>query len=500
MYSIIFLAAASFLVCYLLTPVVQQWSVARGLVDLPDDHRKFHVRPTPYTGGIVIGLAFLIPVFVMLVWRVDPVDTVALSQRLPRLLAVVMIFVLGLADDRHDVGPWTKLAVQTCAAVLAYTAGIRVDGAAGWTAPGWMVLPLTVLWLLACTNAFNLIDGLDGVATGAALFAALTTMAAALLNENAMLARVTAPLVGSLVAFLRYNFNPASIFLGNCGSLTIGFLLGCLGAVWSQKSATLLGMTAPLMVLSVPLLDTTIAVVRRFLRGQAILRSDRGHIHHRLLARGLTPRQVALTVYGFCGVGAAFSLLMSVPQERFSGLLLVSFAAAVWIGVRLVGYVEVDTALNLIASGSFRHVLKGRLYAAGVEERFREVCDPDACWAIVREIGREFGCARVELVCCGRSYIDGDHSPEAATLSSIIIPVGIGGQVTFRGLPEQSVGKAVALSAVMEILPRMFAEKRETLSSRTGPQPSPIVSIAVARQHHIHQPTAGLGHPLRASR
>src|SRR3954464_14437999 len=132
-------------------------------------------------------------------------------------------------------------------------------------------------------------------------------MAAALLQDNTELAMATAPLVGAPSLFLRYNFNPASIFLGDCGSLTIGFLLGCFAALWSQKSATLLGMTAPLMALAVPLLDTGASVVRRFIRHQPIFSADRNHLHHRLLDRGFSPRKVALVMYGVCGVAAAFS-------------------------------------------------------------------------------------------------------------------------------------------------------------------------------------------------
>ena len=168
------------------------------------------------------------------------------------------------------------------------------------------------------------------------------------------LALATAPLVGALLAFLRYNFNPASIFLGDCGSLTIGFLLGCFGAIWSQKSATLLGMTAPLMALAVPLLDTGIAVVRRFLRRQPIFSPDRNHLHHRLLDRGFSTRQVALMLYGVCGVAAAFSLLMTWPHNHFTVCCWWRFCLAVWLGLRLAGYVEFDTARHLVLTGAFR--------------------------------------------------------------------------------------------------------------------------------------------------
>ena len=499
MYSILFLVVASFLSCYALTPLVSSWSRKKGLVDRPDDQRKLHSEPTPHTGGIAIGLAYVIPVGILLVSPLNAADTVNLPLALHLLPAALLVLVLGLVDDVRDVRPWKKLAVQAVAASLAYFAGVRVDGLAGWAAPSWMVLPLTVFWLLACTNAFNLIDGVDGVATGVGLFAAFTTLAAALMQKNAALALATAPLVGALLAFLRYNFNPASIFLGDSGSLTIGFLLGCFGALWSQKSATLLGMTAPLIVLSVPLLDTAIAIARRYLRRQEILRSDRGHIHHRLLARGLTPRQVALAVYAFCGVAAAFSLLMSTTADRFQGLLLVSFAGAVWMGIRLVGYVEFDAAFSLIVNGSFRHVLNGRLYAAAVEERFRKASGPDQQWDIVRDISRECGCVRVQMLLRGKTYEQQNVADAPALRSSLQIPIEGGGQVVFLCPAQLSVRRAVAMSALMDILPRALAPKYvasglqtrrpESNDLATGLPPS-LEYVASGLQTRRPEPTA----------
>src|SRR6185436_13025698 len=142
-------------------------------------------------------------------------------------------------------------------------------------------LPLTILWLLVCTNAFNLIDGMDGLATGAGLFATLTILLAGMLEGNHALVLAAVPLGGALLGFLRYNFNPASAFLGDSGSLLLGFLLGCFGVIWSFKTATVFGMIAPLMAMSVPILDATLAVARRFLRGRPIFGADRGHVHHR---------------------------------------------------------------------------------------------------------------------------------------------------------------------------------------------------------------------------
>src|SRR5262249_50739772 len=236
----------------------------------------------------------------LMVSRLNGADEVKLPLVISLLPAAGVMFATGLVDDLIGLKAWQKLLVQICAATLAYLAGVRVVGVAGYVAPLWLSLPITTLWLVACANAFNLIDGVDGVATGVALFATITTLLAALLQSNTPLALATAPLAGALFAFLRYNFNPASIFLGDCGSLTIGFVLGCFGVIWSQKSATLLGMTAPLMALSLPLLDAAASVARRYLRRQRIFTPDRNHVHHRLLERGFSPRKVALILYGVC--------------------------------------------------------------------------------------------------------------------------------------------------------------------------------------------------------
>ena len=182
--------------------------------------------------------------------------------------------IIGILDDLIGIEPWHKLIGQIIAGGLAYWAGIHVQGFGGYNLGPWWSIPLTILWLVGCTNAINLIDGIDGLATGVALFATCTTLIAALLQHNLALALAVVPLAGCLLGFLRYNFNPATIFLGDSGSLFIGFLLGYFSVLWSQKAATMLGMTAPLIALSVPLLDTGLAIFRRFLRRQPIFGAD----------------------------------------------------------------------------------------------------------------------------------------------------------------------------------------------------------------------------------
>jgi UDP-GlcNAc:undecaprenyl-phosphate GlcNAc-1-phosphate transferase len=472
-YSILFLAGTSFICCLILTPLVRRWSCRQGLVDRPDGGRRLHACPTPRLGGIPIGIAYLAALGILLLTPLRGAHSVNLLVVIHLLPAAGVVFATGLLDDLVGLNPWEKLLGQVSAACLAYWGGVEVLVVAGFAAHGWWSLPVTVLWLVACANAFNLIDGVDGLAAGVGLFAAFTTLAAALLQQNAALALATAPLVGALLAFLRYNFNPASIFLGDCGSLTIGFLLGCFAAIWSQKSATLLGMTAPLMALSVPLLDTGISVVRRFLRHQPIFRPDRNHVHHRLLDRGFSPRRVALVLYAVCGLAAAFSLLQTVPHNRFDGLLLVVFCAAAWVGVQLAGYVEFDAARRLVLTGTFRHILNARLFVNGFQRKVAAAVTGDDYWEIIREVGREFGCAQVRMALTGTVYEERDKTREPQRCCTIRIPLSDGGYVNFKYPIESSVRHAVAIGSIVEILQRSLAVRKL--------EPQPASELEAAR-------------------
>jgi UDP-GlcNAc:undecaprenyl-phosphate GlcNAc-1-phosphate transferase len=251
------------------------------------------------------------------------------------------------------------------------------------------------LWLIVCSNAFNLIDGIDGLATGVALFATLTTLVSALIAGQYPLALVTALLLGALAGFLPYNFTPATIFLGDCGSLSIGFALGCFAVIWSDKSATLLGMTAPIIAMAIPLLDTVLAVFRRLLRGQPIFAADLGHIHHRLLARGFTTRRIAWLFYASAGLLAGLSVLMNSPQLR--GFVIVAFCAFVWFVVRYLRYEEFDVARRRIGGGLFRSMLNVNVYVIRLEQAVQAANTVDECWQALVDTSRAVGLNAVTL-------------------------------------------------------------------------------------------------------
>ena len=398
-YHLLFLGLSSLVLSLILTPVCRNLFLRWNVVDRPDRIRKFHQGDIPRVGGIPILLSYGGAFLLLLLFLGDDRELLSVHNSLlwQVLPAAGIVFLTGLIDDLVGLRPWQKLLGQAIGAGWAYWTGIRVTGITGFETADFWTLPLTMLWLVGCTNAFNLIDGVDGLASGVGLFAACTTLLAALLQGNVGLAIAIIPLVGCLLGFLRYNFNPASIFLGDCGSLGVGFLLGCYGVIWSQKSATLLGMVAPMMALALPLLDTGLSIVRRFLRNEPIFGADRGHIHHRLLARGLKPRTVALVLYAVCGVAAVLSLLQSVLYNNVGGFIIVLFCGTAWIGVQNLGYIEFGVAREMLTGGSFRRTLQEEIRMRHLRAELGAAADVDEFWRILCAAARESEFLYVEL-------------------------------------------------------------------------------------------------------
>jgi UDP-GlcNAc:undecaprenyl-phosphate GlcNAc-1-phosphate transferase len=405
MYSIILLGCISFLVTLAATPFIRKQLLRWGVVDYPDGNRKIHSHAIPRAGGLAMAIAYPLALGVFLLVPIPEATLVRkhLAFAAQLLPAAGIVFLTGLLDDIVSLRPGQKLVGQIAAAVLAYAAGVRMLGFSDVFFGSGVSLLLTVAWLVVCTNAFNLIDGLDGLTAGAGFVAAITVLMAALLQGNTSLAVATVPLAGSLLGLLAYNSNPASIFMGDCGSLTIGFLLGCFGIIWSQKSATMLGMAAPMIALGLPLLDMALAVVRRFLRLRPISAGDRAHIHHRLLDRGLTPKRATLLLYGASGVAAALSLLASMTKGRFAGLVVLVFCACVWWAIHHLKYVEFEVARRVLFQ-RFRRVLESELTVVSFEERIAAANTLDEAWDVIVKAAEEFGFAQVRMAIATSRY------------------------------------------------------------------------------------------------
>lgn len=425
MISIVALTLVSALLALLLTPPWRCLCRHCGIMDAPDDIRRLHPAPVPRAGGVPVLAAYLGSLALLAASPLPPSTLVreALPVAAIILPGAALVFAAGLADDIRGLKPWQKLVLQAAASSLVYRNGVHIASVAGVAVPQWLTFPLTLFWLTWCSNAFNLIDGMDGLAAGAGLFATLTILLGALLHGNMTLMLVAAPLAGALAGFLPYNFNPASIFLGDSGSLTVGFLLGCYAVLWSQKGPAALGMTAPLMALGLPLLETLLTVARRFLAGKPIFAADRSHMHHRLLSRGLTPRRAVFMLYGACCAAATFSLLSSLARRELKGLIVVLFCTTAWFGIRYLRYDEFGEAVRVLIGGAFRHMLAGQLTLRRFRNDLSSAASVEDCFRILCRASREFGFQRAELQFQGARYDDPFDGDEGAKYRQITIPL-----------------------------------------------------------------------------
>lgn len=406
MHALFAFGALAFVLCLILTPLCRNLFLRYNIVDRPDELRKFHLKPIPRIGGIPIVLSYAGALGILLCLAPSGAKIYVQHSKLilELLPAAAIIFLTGLLDDIITLKPWQKLSGQLLAATLAVSLGARISLGGPHPTSLWITVPLSLMWLIGCTNAVNLIDGLDGLATGVGLFATLTTLTVAIIQGNMGLAMATVPLAGCLLAFLRYNFSPASVFLGDSGSLTIGFMLGCFSLIWSQHTGTLLGMAAPLMALALPLIDVGLSIGRRMLRNKPIFQGDRGHIHHMVLARGFKPRDAALILYGVSALAAFLALLQSFTNYQFRGLILLVFCALVWTGVNYLGYVELSAARRTLTHRSVLRVLKEEIYIQELTTALTAVKSVEECWNVVRGACHDLSFASVQMLLHDQSY------------------------------------------------------------------------------------------------
>jgi UDP-GlcNAc:undecaprenyl-phosphate/decaprenyl-phosphate GlcNAc-1-phosphate transferase len=347
--TVIFLATffLSLLFAFVLTRSVRDFATAHGWVAPPTEERQIHSIPLPRLGGVAIFISFSLSVAIALAMaRHNPRWASTFSSRtlLTILLPAALVFLLGVCDDIRGVGPYFKFSVQAVAAAMLFVGGLRIVDIpvlfGHHVLPWFAGLPLTILWVLAITNAFNLIDGLDGLAAGSALFSTLVAFVVALLNGPSLVTVMTIALAGAILGFLRYNFNPATIFLGDSGSLFIGFLLSALALQGAQKAPTIVAVAIPVVSFGLPILETALSVLRRLISGRPVFTADREHIHHKLMQHGLTHRQVVILLYGVSAIFAMLSLFLLWPTGSSLGLVLAVLGIGIWIGVQHLGYLE----------------------------------------------------------------------------------------------------------------------------------------------------------------
>jgi len=356
-YPALFLFAFSLSLAF--SPLVRRFAFAIGAVDLPGE-RKIHSVPIPRIGGLVI--AFSIALTLLAAWTFGNMMpsgfAVGLTSWWPLLIGATIVFLGGVCDDIRPLPAWGKFFVQAIAAAIAIALGVRIDHVSFLGSDSMNVaalaIPLTFLWIVGITNAFNLIDGLDGLAVGLGSIAAGTCAILFFVRGDAQDALLLVIVLGALLGFLPHNFNPARMYLGDSGSMLIGYILAVTAIIGTQKTATAVAVFVPLLVLGLPILDTLFSMVRRFSGHQRkyetdwfqairrMFKADQAHFHHRLMALGLSHRNAVLTLYTVAIGLSVFALLSVISEYRNAGIVILTVILATAIGIGKLEYREVD--------------------------------------------------------------------------------------------------------------------------------------------------------------
>jgi UDP-GlcNAc:undecaprenyl-phosphate GlcNAc-1-phosphate transferase len=396
---IAFLLAA--LAAVVLTPLVRDLAKARGLLDHALGSRKAHGRPVPRLGGVAIVAAFYAPLAALLFvdsevghrfWAQD-------ARAVGLFVGGLAIAALGVYDDLWGANAKLKFLVQFAVAGGLYAAGFRIDQIAnpfGADVPlGLLGLPFTLLWVVGVVNAMNLIDGLDGLAGGVGLVAVVTTFGIAVLRGEPLMILFTAALAGALLGFLFYNFNPASIFMGDSGSMFLGFVLATTAIQTNQKSATAVAILVPIVALGVPIADTLFAVVRRAARGAPLFQADRGHIHHRLLTAGFTHRQAVVALYAASALLGALALVLTLANSVETALALGALSVVAFVALRRLGLADPEAFSRLLEER--RRNLSMQAGVRRAAAAMRQAASADELWAALREGAGALGASAMAL-------------------------------------------------------------------------------------------------------
>ena len=341
--SVAYLYAACFLLAvgaaYFATPLIVRLTTHLKIIDQLGEERRVHENPTPRMGGVAVFFGFAVALFTMVgialnhVHGFFPVDAhetlreqlddrVASAHDLVGLIfGSMLILIVGMWDDIMGMRPRNKFIAQIGVALISMIYGFHIEFVARPFShdvhdliffPWWLSYPLTLLWYVGMMNAINFIDGLDGLLSGFTAISGIFLFAIAVTHGNPVVGLVVLSLAGASLGFLRYNFNPAKIFLGDSGSLFIGYVFATASIIGTSKTAIAIGLIAPLVVLALPILDTAAAIVRRAASGRRITEADRGHFHHQLIFRyGLNVRQAVLLIYAVCFILGAAALMLS---------------------------------------------------------------------------------------------------------------------------------------------------------------------------------------------
>lgn len=337
MENLYLIAILSAIISFVSTPLVRKLAGIFRVVDIPKDSRRIHKKPIPKLGGLAIYIAFVSMVFL----KKGPIT----QPELGIIIGSLIIVIGGVIDDKYNIKPWQKLVFQIAAACVLIIFKIMIlvitnpisDVDLYISITGFIAIPLTMFWVIGVTNAFNLIDGLDGLSAGLAFIACITMTVVAFLSGRADTEVITLTIIlgGAILGFLPYNFNPASIFMGDTGAQLLGFLLAAIAMKGAIKSASAIVLAVPILALGLPIYDTVFAIIRRKVNGKSIAEADRGHLHHRLLDMGLTQRQAVIIMYLISGIlGLIAVIVMQLTNRRAYIVLTIVIIAIAFLAWR----------------------------------------------------------------------------------------------------------------------------------------------------------------------
>ena len=322
-------------ISFLATPVVKTFAYKVGAIDVPKDARRMHKVPIPRLGGLAIFIGFMVSILLFV--KITP-------EMKSILLGAAIIVVLGVVDDIMALPAMLKFVVQIIAAAIPATHGVVIQAFSNpnifsknlyWVL-GWLSIPVTILWIVAITNAVNLIDGLDGLANGVSAISATTMLVIALLASEGQVAIVLAALVGACVGFMPYNMNPAKMFMGDTGATFLGYILDTMYIQGLFKYYAVISFVVPFLILGLPIFDTAFAFIRRIAHGQSPMHADRSHIHHRLIDMGLNQKQAVATLYVISAILGLSAVVLTTGGEQKAMLLFAALCIVAVVAARVV--------------------------------------------------------------------------------------------------------------------------------------------------------------------
>jgi UDP-GlcNAc:undecaprenyl-phosphate GlcNAc-1-phosphate transferase len=341
-YSLL-LFVASALLTLALTPVARALALRLQAVDLPGP-RRVHLVPVPKLGGLAMAIAVLAVVWAAYRMPRSPLEFIDPRPLMGLTVAGLVILALGIVDDVRGAKPPVKIVFQTVAALILAWFGLGIPVVAlpfvGEIGTGFMNLPLTITWVLLVTNAINLIDGLDGLAAGTVFIASMTLWWVGRSHADVYVMFMTAALAGATLGFLRYNFPPARVFMGDTGSQFLGFTLAAVSLIDNRKQAAAITLLLPLVAIGLPILDGLLALGRRASSGRSVFLADAGHIHHRLLGIGLSQRTVVLLLWYVCAYLGVTAVVLAALPHRYSWFVLVLLVMGIYIAIQVLEFVD----------------------------------------------------------------------------------------------------------------------------------------------------------------